>query len=313
MAYEPNKYVDYFVIDEGYYPEINESSIKDPKNKWQSTFPHKDIVGLLRLTDQTLSRLKKKSIWLEGSYGTGKSRIIWMMQNLLSCSEEEFDAYFNRYENLRNENDLRESLRTERKGKIVTATRYATGDITSTQKLIFAVFESLTAALKKNNCKFDGAKTLRGKIASWLESDAANLEMFRAKIRKPEYRLSATLANRSAEEIIERLKNPQAEVSQLVEEILKLGEREGIRAFSIDMQDLTDWINEVIEENNLGALVLFWDEFSKFFSNNRNNLDEFQRLAELSNLSFLNFDFQINYNQTDERTVGFGCGHSFKI
>ena len=117
----------------------------------------------------------------------------------------------------------------------------------------------ISIGMKISATKMTCAKTLRERIASWLESDAANLDI------------------------------------------------------SIDMQDLTDWIGEVIEENNLGALVLFWDEFSKFFSNNRNNLDEFQRLAELSNLSFLNFDFQINYNQTDERTVGFGCGHSFKI
>ena len=285
MAYEPNKYLEYFVIDEGYYPEINDSSIKDPKNKWQSTFPHKDIVEILRMLERALSRLQKKSLWIEGSYGTGKSRILWMMQNLLSCSDAEFDAYFDEYDNLRGEIDLRERLRTERRGKIVTAARYATGDITSTQKLIFAVFESLTAALKKGGYKFDGAKTLRGKIASWLESDKANLEMFRAKIQKPEYRMSATLANRSAEEIIERLKNPQSQVSQLVEEILKLGEREGIRAFDINMQDLIGWITEVIEANNLRAIVLFWDEFSKFFGNNRNNLDEFQRLAELTNIA----------------------------
>ncbi|MBR3050707.1 MAG: hypothetical protein IKG61_04575, partial [Selenomonadaceae bacterium] len=285
MVYEPNKYLEYFVIDEGYYPEINESSIKDPKNKWQYTFPHKDIVALMKLTERALSRLEKKSIWLEGSYGTGKSRILWMMQNLLSCPEEDFDAYFNEYDNLRGEIDLRERLRTLRNGKIITAARYATGDITSARKLIFAVFESLTVALKKNGCKFDGAKTLRGKIAGWLESDKANLEMFRAKIQKPEYRMSATLANRTAEEIIERLKNPNATVSQLVEDILKLGEREGILAFNINMRELTEWIAEVIAENDLKAIVLFWDEISKFFGNNRNNLDEFQRLAELSNIA----------------------------
>ena len=97
--------------------------------------------------------------------------------------------------------------------------------------------------------------------------------------------MSATLSNRSAEEIIDRLKNPQAEVSQLVEEILRLGEREGIRAFNINMSDLIEWITEVIAENNLKAIIFFWDEFSKFFGNNRNNLDEFQRLAELSNIA----------------------------
>ncbi|MBQ9486954.1 MAG: hypothetical protein IJU91_04005 [Selenomonadaceae bacterium] len=97
--------------------------------------------------------------------------------------------------------------------------------------------------------------------------------------------MSASLANKSAELIIERLKNPQAEVSQLVEEILKLGEKEGIRAFNINMSDLIDWITEVIAENKLGALILFWDEISKFFFNNRNNFDEFQRLAELTNIA----------------------------
>ena len=285
MAYEPSKYIEYFEVDEGYYPEINESSIKDPKNKWQSTFPHKDIVEILKTLERALSRSEKKSLWVEGTYGTGKSRILWMMQNLLSCPENEFDAYFDEYDNLRGEIDLRERLRTARNGKIVTAVRYATGDITSTPKLVFAVFESLTRALKNSDCKFDGAKTLRGKIAGWLESDKANLEMFRAKIRKPEYRMAATLANRTAEEIIERLKNPEAEVSQLVEEILKLGEREGIRAFNIDMRDLLDWITEVLDENKLKAIILFWDEFSKFFGNNRNNLDEFQRLAELTNIA----------------------------
>ena len=285
MAYEPNKYFEYFVIDEGYYPEINESSIKDPKNRWQDTYPHSDIVTLLKMVERALSRADKKSLWIEGSYGTGKSRIIWMMQNLLTCSENDFDAYFDEYDNLRNEVDLRERLRTIRKGKVVTAYRYATGDITSTQKLIFAIFDSITFSLKQNGYKFEGAKTLRGKIATWLESDRANLEMFRAKIQKPEYRMFATLANRSAEEIIERLKNPQAEVTQLVEDILKLGEREGILAFKIDMKELSEWITEVIEENDLKALVFFWDEFSKFFSNNRNNLDEFQRLAELSNIA----------------------------
>ncbi len=283
---EADKYFEYFEIDEGFYPEINESSIRDAKNRWQNTFPHADIVTLLKMTERALSRGSndiKKSLWIDGSYGTGKSQIVWMMHSLLSCPETEFDAYFDEYDNLRNETDLRERLRTIRRGKVVTAYRYGSGSITSSQKLIFAVFESLTAALKNSGCKFDGAKTLRGKIAGWLEADPANLELFRAKIQKREYKMSGALRNRSAEEIIERLKNPSAEVSQLVEDILRLGEREGIIAFSIDMTALLNWIQEVIAENNLAAIVLFWDEFSRFFASNRNNLDELQRLAELSN------------------------------
>lgn len=309
MSYELDKYVEYFVIDEGYYPEINESSTKDPKNKWQQTFPHKDIVALLKTLERVLDRLDKKSLWIEGSYGTGKSRILWLMRNLLTCSDEELSAYFEDYDYLKKEKSLLEQFRTIRRGNIVTTTRYATGDITSTQKLIFAVFESLTDSLKAGKYKFDGAKTLRGKIADWLESDPANLEMFRAKIQKPEYKTSASLYNRTAEEIVERLKNPQAQVSQLVEDILRLGEREGIRAFDINMRDLIDWITEVIHENDLKAIVFFWDEFSKFFANNRNNLDEFQRLAELSNIE--PFYFVITTHQSE--SLAGGGDQAFRI
>ena len=62
MTYEANKYFEFFEIDEGYYPEINDSSIKDPNNKWQSTFPHGDIVELLKSVERALSRNEKKSI-----------------------------------------------------------------------------------------------------------------------------------------------------------------------------------------------------------------------------------------------------------
>ena len=178
--YESRKYGEFFEIDEGYYPEINPDSIKDEKNKWQYTFPHADIVRLLKETEKSLSRgdTEKKGIWIEGAYGTGKSRIIWTMQNLFDCTEEEFDAYFDEYDNLKKEIDLRVRLKTLRQGKVLTAYRYATGDITSTQKLIFAVFESLTASLKKRGLKFDGAKTLRGKISAWLEESDANFNFF---------------------------------------------------------------------------------------------------------------------------------------
>ena len=282
--YESRKYGEFFEIDEGYYPEINPDSIKDEKNKWQYTFPHADIVRLLKETEKSLSRgdTEKKGIWIEGAYGTGKSRIIWTMQNLFDCTEEEFDAYFDEYDNLKKEIDLRVRLKTLRQGKVLTAYRYATGDITSTQKLIFAVFESLTASLKKRGLKFDGAKTLRGKISAWLEESDANFNFFSELIKKPEYRMSESFQNPDAEIILMRLKNA-TEVSQLVEDILDLGEREGILAFRITMQDLKNWITEVIAENKLQAIIFFWDEFSKFFGNNRNNLDEFQSLAELSN------------------------------
>ncbi len=131
-----NKYSDYFEIDEGYWPEINPSSIKDPLNKWQKTFPHETCVDLLRAAERMLARgtnSDKKGIWIEGAYGTGKSRIAWTLKNLLDCSADEFEDYFAEYSVLQKEPDLRDKLLGHKQGKIITAYRSHPGGLTATK------------------------------------------------------------------------------------------------------------------------------------------------------------------------------------
>lgn len=281
-----NKYDLYFEVDAGYYPEINEDSIRDPNNRWEKTYAHESVIATIEALEKILSRASntvKKGLWIEGAYGTGKSRLLWTLQNLLDCPPEDLIAYFNANAGLRDKIDLREKLLTAKSGKIVTAFRYASGEILSTRNLIHAVFDSLTESLKKAGCTFNGAGTLRGKIVSWLEADEANLQLFRAKIQNPKYRGIGVFAGKTADEVLDRLKNSELPVDELVDEILTLGEREGIRAFEIDVDDLKQWISEVIDANRLKAIVFFWDEFTDFFKSNRNNLGDFQKLVELVN------------------------------
>ena len=281
-----NKYDVYFEVDAGYYPEINEDSIKDPQNRWEETYAHEAVVLTIEALEKILSRASnadKKSLWIEGSYGTGKSRLLWTLRNLLDCAPEQLTAYFQTNESLRDKIDLREKLLAAKTCKIVTAFRYSSGDILSTRSLIHAVFDSLTDSLKKSSCAFNGAKTLRGKIVAWLEADEANMQLFRAKIQNPKYRGVGAFAGKTADDILDRLKNSELSVDELVDEILTLGEREGIRAFEIGVDDLKRWIGEVIDANGLKAIVFFWDEFTDFFKSNRNNLGDFQKLVELVN------------------------------
>ena len=278
-------YSDYFAVDESYYSEITPNSTRDPRSKWQATFPHEQVVKIFETLEKVLSRGRnedKKNIWIDGAYGTGKSRILWTMKSLLDCPPQDLIAYFDSYDSLKNKTDLRDKFLAAKKRETVTVHRYATGGINSMQTLIRAVFDSVETELRRRNFKFNGAQTLRGKIAAWLEADSANMQLFRAKIQKPDYRNSTGLVNRSAEDILADLKNPEMIVDTLIDDILTLGEKEGIRAFEIQMEDLKQWLAEVIDANNLKAVVFFWDEFSSFFKNHRNNLDEFQKLVELS-------------------------------
>jgi hypothetical protein len=281
-----NKYSEYFDIDEGYWPEINPSSIKDPANKWQKTFPHKTFIDLLKATERMLARgtnSDKKGIWVEGAYGTGKSRVVWTLKNLLDCPDDELKGYFAEYPALQAEPDLRNKLLGHKQEKIIMAYRYASGGIDSDRALIMAVYESVTKALRGAGIKYKGENTLRGGVATWLE-DEVNKEFFNSLIALPEYRGLGSFAGKSADDIIALLKNPNANVDALMSDIFTLADSRGITALSTNMDELIVWLTDVIDKNKLKAIILVWDEFSAYFKKNRTSLDEFQKLAELSNL-----------------------------
>ena len=280
------KYSEYFEIDKNYYPEINPDSVKNPGNEWQYTYPHETFVELLSSVELMLSRENtelRKGIWIEGSYGTGKSRVVWALKNLLECSEKEFRDYFEKnHDEFKKAPDLEDKLFAQRSGKIVTVFRYNSGEITTIKKFITAVFDSVSDALDKAGIAYNGNKTLRGKVVQWL-SDDANKAYFNAIISMPQYRSLGSLSGKNADDIIAQLNNPSASSDALLTDILRIGEEKGIKPFNIEMRDLKDWLTDIIESNQLKAIVFLWDEFSSFFKNNPTALDVFQSLAELAN------------------------------
>ena len=255
-------------------------------NEWQYTYPHETFVELLSSVELMLSRENtelRKGIWIEGSYGTGKSRVVWALKNLLECSEKEFRDYFEKnHDEFKKVPDLEDKLFAQRSGKIVTVFRYNSGEITTIKKFITAVFDSVSDALDNAGIAYNGNKTLRGKVVQWL-SDDANKAYFNAIISMPQYRSLGSLSGKNADDIIAQLNNPSASSDALLTDILRIGEEKGIKPFNIEMQDLKDWLTDIIESNQLKAIVFLWDEFSSFFKNNPTALDVFQSLAELAN------------------------------
>lgn len=289
-----NTYSDYFELDKGYKPEINPCSVKD--ERWQETFPHETFVALLRRLERMLGRenaLAKHSIWIEGAYGTGKSRIAWTLDKLLTCSTEELNAYFDEYEDLRREKDLRTKLLGHKHGLIVTAYRYGSGDINSTEDLVVAVFTSLTEALDKAHIAYDAGKTLRGGLARWLE-DGINRQYFDALIKEEPYCHRGYFAGQTASSILTILKGTE-KADELVKGTLEVLRKKGINTLPFGMDNLTNWIRETIETAQIQSLIFIWDEFSSFFKNNRTRLDMFQKLVEVSDETPFNLVIVTHY------------------
>ncbi len=228
------------------------------------------------MTERMLSGNTGRSLWIHGSYGTGKSRCAYTLKEILDASEEEVRNYWDKYEALKEKNALLEKLIGYKKHGVATAFRYASGSITSPQQLFLAVQESVQSALDELPGSYKGENTLKESVIAWLE-EPTHKGFINELLQKPEW--MAEFSQSTADEIINTLKKSE-EVSSLMDSIFKLASKEGITALSITSDSLCDWIKDVVTENDI-RFVLIWDEFSGYFRQNKDSVDELQKIVAL--------------------------------
>jgi hypothetical protein len=289
------KYREYFNIDEQYFPQINDSSIKDNPELWRQTYPHVTFIEMLKSMERVLARKEKRSLWVEGVYGTGKSQCVYAMKKILDAPKEEVEAYWNKFEPTKKEADLLGKLIGHKTRGIVTAYRYASGGINSPRDLFFAIQDTLKKSLEQAGL-YAGESSLRESVIAWLDKPAQK-RFFDDLLQEPKY--SSMFSQASADEVLNALRKG-GEVKELMKNIFKLADENGITALNIDADRLVAWITDVIEKNNT-KIVFIWDEFSDYFTQNKESLSEFQKIAELVN--HVPFFFIMVTHQSDHLIV----------
>lgn len=275
MATEYMKYCEYFDIDEDYFPCIDESAINSGA-KWDTTYPHETFISLLKTTEAMLGGSTKRSIWIHGAYGTGKSQCAFALKKILEVPEEEVRAYWEKYEPLKKEPALLEKYIGHKKQGVLTAYRYASGSITTPQQLFLSVQESIKKALNASNVVYKGENTLKESVITWLE-DEIHANLIDALLKRPKW--MSTFSQSTAEEIVNSLKK-SSDVSSLMSNIFDLAAAEGITALNLTSDSLRNWIIDIIQQNNI-KIVFIWDEFSDYFRQNADSLGEFQKLVSI--------------------------------
>lgn len=74
-------YRDYFDIDPEFFPAVNASVIEQHPNLWEKFYPHETFVNLMGDLIKCVSRQEKRSVWVEGEYGTGKSHAVLTLKS----------------------------------------------------------------------------------------------------------------------------------------------------------------------------------------------------------------------------------------
>lgn len=269
------RYCEYFDVNESYFPCIDESAI-NAGAPWETTYPHETFIDLLNSAEKMLGGTTNRSIWIHGAYGTGKSQCAYALKKILEVPNDELRAYWDRYEPLKKNKALLEKLIGHKEQGVLTAYRYASGSITSPQLLFLAVQESIRAALDAVPGSYKGENTLKESVIAWL-TDSSHNAFVNSLLQKPEW--VSEFSQSSADEIINSLRK-RSDVSSLMESIFKMAEKEGITALSLTADSLCAWIKDIVAQNHT-KVVLIWDEFSGFFRQNRNSLDEFQKIVAL--------------------------------
>lgn len=275
MAFD--KYRHYFDIDPDYFPAVNEAVINKNPDMWKKYYPHATFVKLLKNMVSVLRREQKRSIWVEGAYGTGKSHAVLTLKKLLDASEKETKEYFQKFQM---DNDLFNKLQgAKNSGEILTVHRYGSSFIRGDHNLVFAIQESIEKAFKDKGIENKGNSALKGAIVKWL-CDDANKNYFNSLVTG-EY--SNMFGGDNADNILDKLKSFSGDaLIALMDKIFKVADERQIKVLSLDTTGLVDWIKEIIKANNLKAIVFIWDEFTEFFNNNTRSLTGFQEIAEIS-------------------------------
>src|SRR5690554_2949908 len=168
-----NKYREYFDIDEDYFPQINESSIAAASpDFWMRTYPHHTFISMLKIMERILARQEKRSLWIEGAYGTGKSRSAFALKKILEVPEAELRGYWDQYEPLKKQPDLLVKLLGHKTKKILTVHRYSSSGINDNRALFVAIQESIKAALVEQKIEYMGENTLKDSVVAWIEDPA---------------------------------------------------------------------------------------------------------------------------------------------
>lgn len=275
------KYRNYFNIDPEYLPQVNEQVIKANPDLWKKFYPHETFVRLIKDTISVLTKKQKVSIWVEGAYGTGKSHAVLTLKKLLDADEATTREYFERYPDQLDRDLFNKFMQAKSGDKILTVHRYGSSSIRNDDNLVFAMQESIVAALKENGLRSTTA-SLRDTVLKWL-SGANEREYFNSLLHG-EY--TALFGGDDVDAVVRKLKEyADDQLTPLIDKIARVGEEKGINTLRTDTNGFCDWVKSVIAENHLKAIVFIWDEFTEYFRNNLKALTGFQQIAELSSSS----------------------------
>ena len=271
-------YKDYFRIDPKYFPQVTEALIKQGKISWKNYFANDSFINVLKQTCDMVNGLNERSIFTWGPYGSGKSHLLLTLISMLRASNEDVTEYF-KDQNLSNDL-LNKFITMKNSGKIITIHRIGSSDVRTETDLVLAVQQSIMAALEENGIENQGSASMKDSFLAFI-ADPVNRDYFNNIIKKDQFRSDFPgMSVSDVEEVINGDDPAQAE--KMLRSVMKVMTSIGQYGILKDTNAMSEWIKDIIEKNDIKAIIFAWDEFSEFMLNHPLGLTGFQTLLEIS-------------------------------
>lgn len=239
---------------------------------WKQFIPNEKFYKMLSETINSLESSnpeERKSIWLQGAYGTGKSHATAVVKHILFDELDEINDFI---ENL--EGQIKFKIKNFRKNnRVFPVILKGTSSVIDNRTLALVLEKATKNSLKKEGIELT-TKTDFDKIITKLKSDEINWERV---FKGTELEFYGT-----KEDIISKLQQGDEYILTKIEEALSQ------KSIHFSTENIANWLvevrNELKDKGIADYLVIYWDEFTGILELPKSGLllTELQNIAELS-------------------------------
>ncbi len=251
--------------------------IHESESYWKTFVPTERFIAILKAvidSIDTKSPKDRKSFWIIGSYGSGKSHASSVVKHLLSDDIESIDDFLS--SRFSNNVQLTSRLRDLRKRKrLFPVVIKGSSGISDSRDFAFTIQKAVAKALENSGINMV-RETEFSKAIKYITNNKLHIDW--DKVIESNEELRSVVSNSS--DLIKKLENYDSQV-------LKLWEK--VSDFKLTFEDNIEyWLGETQQilksEHGYSGLFIMWDEFTSLLemSDSGSYLSILQNIAELS-------------------------------
>ncbi|MDR2266247.1 MAG: hypothetical protein LBE09_01495 [Christensenellaceae bacterium] len=268
-------YSDYIDVSTNYESVIDFQLDKAHPELWKSYIIQDDMKKTLEVICQTMlweDNDKRRSFWIHGAYGTGKTYAAIALKHLFEDTIKNVDDFLNRpgLSSLKSR-----FMKIRQDGEFLVVWKSGTTDIKSGTKLMMEMEVQIKEKLKEKfgDNAYYGRNSLIDAAKDAIQDKSINWEYLFL-----DSRYDIDQSYKSLEEFKEAVLKGN---NQAIDKVRQVCDDNSRAMFTSAVERFQDWIKDIIDGNNLSktGIVFIWDEFSHFLRDCGDD-NVLQRLSE---------------------------------